>query len=248
MSIVQTRGPTYIFHHGDRERFSKTRPYIGMELEVAGARRESRDLLPKIAGEHNPDNLWYYYDDWVTNGWEFVTHPMSFRYIQTKWNGDEFLPALATEAGTTATHDMGNHIHISKEAFDNIGRRRLVDFHKANKLFIVPNVAGYENPRYAKFEGLTVTSGGKGIAVNMMAGNTIELRYFRTTLNPLRSRGYLEWTYALWDIAQRNKRIPMTADNVKEYLATHPEYENALAVVEGKETHALGRPVPRGLG
>jgi hypothetical protein len=190
--------------------------FLGTELEVSNPQKPSSktrdhfDILQKL-----PDWTFPKSDSSINRGFEIVSHPQSRSWLalhMREW--DSLLKDLraANYTSGTAKPSCGIHVHISKNAFSHL---RLYKF-----LFMVyshPNLMLRLSQRTKKdfVQWAHVKSGGKERkasaklkrdgttdhhkAINITNKNTIELRVFNGTTNPLGFRKNIECTLALFD-------------------------------------------------
>lgn len=184
-------------------------PFIGMELETnIEDECQLHDAAEYFLGGIEDDYL-VLKEDGSISGFEIVTHPADYR-VHLEMFPWEKLRRLS-DYGMSAWRNSGTgiHIHISKDAFARGSHLyKFMTFHDRNASAI-KKFAGRES-NYAKF-GKTYddnrvaqakkleTNYDRYVAVNLQPANTVELRYFRSSLLPSTGKGILEYSHALWD-------------------------------------------------
>jgi hypothetical protein len=167
-------------------------------------------------------------------GIEIVTHPMTWEYYREnieRW--DELLMNLrewggqAWRPGTT-----GLHYHMTKGAFSTFQLYKFTDFfYKKSAQNFVTAIAGrHGHERYARFnqrdsQGVKFTaknkhnaSGDRYAAVNLTNKNTVELRIFRGSLEPVMFHKNMEFLQAMFEFSRDTKPYDMVATKFAEYV------------------------------
>lgn len=105
---------TFTFYETNGEEYPL---YFGLEIELSGEKNSENEADTKALLEKLPENEFYAVHDGSINGVEIVSHPMSYKHIQTiDWNG---FFQLANKLGyDNGDHQAGLHIHISKDWFE----------------------------------------------------------------------------------------------------------------------------------
>jgi hypothetical protein len=187
--------PSMKFHKLSNE--NENAPFFGIELEVE--RKNSNGLKHKyMAGKIDHEHWYFKTDGSLTDGFEIVTHPMTFNYIQQ--NEKEFTNSLKllVENGYNSydANTCGMHIHISKNNFTTWHLYRFLKFFVENKEFIVSiSQRKMEKlKKWANIEDDNDTSliykakkkdgnNERYVAINLQNKATLEIRIFRGTLN-----------------------------------------------------------------
>lgn len=205
--------------------------YIGIEQELEprtrwGLRGEVWDMLDA----NDRGGLIYAKEDGsLVNGIELVTHPMSLFYFRTEYPWSLWAPGSGLGQYLRQSSRTGVHIHVSKDAFSKAHMYRFLAFHYLYPGFI-ETVAGrgsnsYTNVRPFRYPtDYRVLRGGlshaiisntsryaKGDsrgtsryqAVNVRNEDTLELRYFRSTVHNKRLLFYADWVEALYEYTEQ---------------------------------------------
>jgi hypothetical protein len=168
--------------------------YLGPEIEIetpySGGERCAR-----IAGSHLGDLGYLKEDSSIDNGFEIVTHPMSY-----EWALEHFpwrMLAELDDAGCCATADTGLHIHLSRDGFSSTCHTyRWMKFIYRNQSQVT-TLAGRTSAQWARFsddDRRAVRDYAKGKlgdryrAINTNNDDTFELRIFASSLDPQRVR------------------------------------------------------------
>ena len=221
-------------------------PYIGIEVET---NIDDEDNL-NDAAEFFLDGIENDYiilkEDGSINGFEIVTHPADYR-VHLEMFPFEKLRRLS-EYGMSAWSrtDTGIHVHISKNSFSSGSHLyKFMTFHDRN-YEAIQRFAGRRSS-YAKFgrmNGDNRVAMAKGqqtnydryVAVNIQPANTVELRYFRSSLRPATVKGIIQYSHALWQYTRdirANDAVSKRAldwtqfsawasDNIATYPDLHP--------------------------
>jgi hypothetical protein len=213
-------------------------PFFGIELEVE--RKNSKGLKHKYMAGMIQHEHWYFKTDGsLTDGFEIVTHPMTFNYIQQ--SEKTFIESLKklVENGYNSydANTCGMHIHISKANFTTWHLYRFLKFFVENKEFIVAiSQRKMEKlKKWANIEDDTDSSliykakkkdgnNERYVAINLKNSQTIEIRIFRGTLNINSFMKNIEFAHALFMYTKENKDV--TLDGFKSYIETSCDYSN----------------------
>ena len=225
---------------------SKEVPFFGIELEVERMDKSETsrgDMAKKIENK-----AWYFKNDGsLNNGFELVSHPLTFSYI--KHSAKDFESAL-NELSNNAynsynANTCGMHIHISKKAFGTWQLYKFMKFFAENVPFIVAisqrkmdklvqwaNIEDNDDNalmyKAKKKEG----NSARYVAINLQNYSTIEVRIFRGTLNFQSFMKNIEFVHALYMFTKECKII--TLDLFKEYIANSCEYSNLKKFIKLK--------------
>jgi hypothetical protein len=211
--------------------------YFGLELEVE--RDNSNVDVGKMAEKIVNEDVYYMKNDGSLNhGFEIVTHPMSFEFIQ-ETKATIFKPLLdkLIEAGYRSydSKTCGIHIHLTKKCFSTWQLYRFIKFFLDNRDFVtaISQRKIEQLDRWATIEEESndsiiykakKKSGNhrRYSAVNLQNDKTIEIRIFRGTLNYLSFLKNIEFCYALFNFSRDIKET--TVDAFKEYIEQSNEY------------------------
>lgn len=225
---------------------AKDVPFFGIELEVERMDKSETsrgDMAQKIENK-----AWYFKNDGsLNNGFEIVTHPLTFSYI--KHSAKDFENAL-NELSNSAynsynANTCGMHIHISKKAFGTWQLYKFMKFFAENVPFIVAisqrkmeklvqwaNIEDNDDNtlmyKAKKKEG----NSARYVAINLQNYSTIEVRIFRGTLNFQSFMKNIEFVHALYMFTKESKII--TLDSFKEYISNSCEYSNLKKFIKLK--------------
>lgn len=176
---------------------------FGFELEIESESctwSEGIDIVKKYLG----DFVYMKGDGSLNDGYEIVSYPFSFNYYQEAIDFG-FLKELKDIGYRSWTPETcGFHIHIARAGFESAGH--IWKF--ANLILQNPNswqkLAGRSGERWATFSMahnpvMKVLKGElspeRYVAVNMCNADTIEVRFFRGSLNETRIRSAIESIY-----------------------------------------------------
>ena len=229
--------PYAIFKIASNQVMKSDTLYFGLELEVE--RDESSVDVGKMAERIAKEDVYYMKNDGsLNNGFEIVTHPMTFEYIQ-EHKGDIFKPMLdkLIEAGYRSydSKTCGIHIHLSKKCFSTWQLYRFIKFFLDNRDFVtaISQRKIEQLERWATIEEESNDSiiykakkksgnSRRYSAVNLQNDKTIEIRIFRGTLNYLSFLKNIEFCYALFNFSRDIKET--TVEAFKEYIEHSNEY------------------------
>lgn len=192
--------------------------FMGFELEVAYGPADDDKAAMHAVSELG--TLAYLKEDGSVNGFEIVTHPMSYDYAMSgfPWHLLSELDELGMEADSTC----GLHIHVSKKGFTNPAHiYRWMKFFYRNRENIV-KIARRESSEWAKFspsarrEIKDYAKGKKGqdrySAINTQNRSTFEVRIFASSLDEADIKACL----GLVDATVEYTRQLTTADILKK--------------------------------
>ena len=228
--------PSMKFHKINFE--NENAPFLGIELEVE--RKNSKGLKHKYMAGLIEHEHWYFKTDGsLTDGFEIVTHPMTFNYIKRHENVfNESLKKLVENGyNSYDANTCGMHIHISKKSFNTWHLYRFLKFFVENKEFIVAisqrkieklkKWANIEDDNDSSLIYKAKKKEGNNeryVAINLKNSQTIEIRIFRGTLNSNSFMKNIEFAYALFMYTKENKDI--TLDGFKIYIESSCDYSN----------------------
>jgi len=213
--------------------------YFGIELEVEN--ELNNYSKNEMAEDITTDYLYCKNDGSLSDGFEIVTHPMTFDYINT--NKDKFVEMLNNlqNSGFRSYNSTtcGMHIHLSKHNFGGWHLYRFLKFFQDNKDFIIAiSQRKIENlQRWANLEDETNDSliykakkkcgnVSRYTAVNLSNSNTIELRIFRGTLNVNSFFKNIEFAQALYLFSRDYANECMNVIDFKKFIASDSRFQN----------------------
>lgn len=209
-----------VTHHGRLPNAVAQSPTLGWELETnfRGEYHEQSSMCEAgaraLLAAHPTDYL-YCKEDGSISGFEIVSHPATVEAHRLLLK-PEVLRQLATEfkqSSWTSVNGTGAglHVHIAKASFPKPSHvQRFQMFHYKNEEMI-KKFAGRDSRRWASFEkpdvGLSACSRGgrqhnRYVALNFWNEKTIELRYFRGSLDANTVLGVLEFVHSMWRYTQ----------------------------------------------
>jgi len=225
---------------------AKNVPFFGLELEVERMDKSETsrgDMAKKI--EHK---AWYFKNDGsLNNGFEIVTHPLTFSYIKHSAKEIEStLNELSNNAyNSYNANTCGMHIHISKKAFGTWQLYKFMKFFAENVPFIVAisqrkleklqqwaNVEDEDDSAIMYKAKKKDGNSKRYVAINLQNYSTIEVRIFRGTLNFQSFMKNIEFIHALFMFTKESKII--TLESFKEYISNSCEYSNLKKFIKLK--------------
>ncbi len=229
--------PMPIYQLATSQQMKSDTLYFGLELEVE--RDNSSIDVGKMAELIHNEKVYYLKNDGsLNNGFEIVTHPMTFEFIQEN-KATVFKPILdkLIQSGYRSydSKTCGIHIHLSKKCFSTWQLYRFIKFFIDNRDFVTSisqrNIEQLE--RWATIEEEADSSiiykakkksgnNRRYSAVNLQNDKTIEIRIFRGTLNYLSFLKNIEFCYALFNFSRDIKETTVAA--FKEYIEQSNEY------------------------
>lgn len=205
-------GPNPEIHYWDyrpRPQFHGKGPlFLGMELEVECSRGRRR---PGLIAEEGMGELGYLKSDGsLSNGFEIVTHPMSYPFFVRKFPWD-MLPRLR-DAGAEVGDGTGIHVHVSRAGFtDPVHQFKWLKWwHRSRDQ--VSHLAGRDSGRWAayrpedreavkdvckgrhsrgRWQDSDYWTADRYSAVNVTNPDTYEVRVFRSSLEPERVKSMI---------------------------------------------------------
>jgi hypothetical protein len=228
--------PSMNFHKLSNE--NENAPFFGIELEVE--RKNSNGLKHKYMAGMIKNEHWYFKTDGsLTDGFEIVTHPLTFNYIQQSEKSFTDSLKLLVENGYNSydANTCGMHIHISKANFTTWHLYRFLKFFVENKEFIVAisqrkmeklkKWANIEDDNDSSLIYKAKKKDGNNeryVAINLQNKATLEIRIFRGTLNINSFMKNIEFAHALFMYTKENKEISL--DGFKMYIQSSCDYSN----------------------
>lgn len=254
--------PHYMFHTAARVGPRRSGVlYMGSELELATYEFERvyRALAPLNVG-----HFWHYGTDGQV---ELRGDPATLAFYKRILPVEAQFAALRA-AGGLAGNGAGCHIHIDRSAFTDEQMYRFMRYHwvtgtdqaqmVAGRVthwavwYAAPALRGSYHAQHLRVGAdpiraladtrtyQTTTRGAVNTGSCIDEFGTVELRYFRSTLKPLRYLGYFEWIHGLREMckvaAQTN--VDLTPESVRAYFGAHEDkYPNAAGILAGSPDH-----------
>jgi hypothetical protein len=241
------------------------------EVEFRGHHTHSRrDGAQKVLDAMNVrdkgENVVYLKEDGsISNGFEIVSHPMTLDYAMNhvNWAGITALKRMGFESWNATS--CGLHIHMSRNAFaDDKHLFKFVKFIYSNRVDLVKFV-GRESS-YAKF-GLdnfvsswmdydTGTRSQKSLmsmlkdrdtnndrycAINIQNANTVELRFFRPSLNVTTVQAALQFCKASFDYTDMLSTKEVVGNNALAFMSFRKWVRNRIDKYEVLDTRITER-------
>lgn len=178
--------------------------FMGVELEIdKGGEYDKHASNILDVANRSCEHIYCKHDGSINNGFEMVSHPMTFDYHLNTMNWHEvFDTAIEMGYRSHQTKTCGLHIHVNRSAFGKdyetqeevIGRIVFFVEKHWNELLKFSRRTEANINRWASRYGISTTAKdtyknakdkhcGRYVAVNLENYNTIEFRIFRGTLN-----------------------------------------------------------------
>lgn len=201
--------------------------YIGIENEVAfpATRVKAKVKYCGMLQKNHPNESHFYVkrDSSVDNGFEIVTHPMTFDYFNNQFPVSD----LFIHRYTRSNDNCGMHIHMSKSAFGNAQIYKFMNFVHNNQDFITkvaertPNTYCNAIKKETFIYKAKDKSGSDRDQVNLIPKDTIELRIFRGAINEKQYRKNVEFAVCLFNFTKKCSVVDTTEAKFREYLAAN---------------------------
>jgi hypothetical protein len=219
--------PVLIFNRAKNEKKQKNKLFFGFELEIECPQESNCDSIAEEIKDVS-DLFYCKHDSSLQHGFEIVSHPMSWRFIQSK-RFQDVLTDLETclKDNNCISHDSGRcgfHIHASKRCFSTLHIYKLLHFasNSANRRFFldVSQRKEAQLDRWARLEdhGQSVISKAKDkrsddryTAFNLTR-QTIECRIFRGNVRKDRIMKNIEFYHA---IIEHTRQAPLKTAHEK---------------------------------
>jgi hypothetical protein len=220
---------------------------VGFELEVDfGARRDSANLV--AASIYNANNIYICKSDSSihrsNDTLEFVTRPMSMRYVWQKDNEiwDAINKIITAAYAPTKRNDMnenaGLHISLNRKAFTRVHLLRFCNFIYANIPFMT-FIGGRELNRwchstiYETIPDKINRDNDRYTAVNLTSKDRVELRLFKSKLNKEHILCCIELCHALY-LFTKDCSI-MDSTNLKKFIAFLDTYPGKVLLKKASQ-------------
>lgn len=202
----------------------------GFELEMEASSCDV-DEGAELANELYQKWCYLKYDGSLNNGFEMVSHPLSYKYMMDVFPFDSLKQLSDLGMRSSMTRTCGLHVHINKSFFSShpttMWRFMSMFYRNPDKW---KRVAGRENSNYANWseyeleqmlnytkglkEGRRVSNSDRYVALNLQNSQTIELRFFKGTLSPTALRARLEAVHAVAHYCDATKfSVPIKASH-----------------------------------
>lgn len=214
---------TFTFHKTNEEEHPL---YFGLEIELSGKTTCEDEEDTKALLEKLPENEFYAIHDGSINGVEIVSHPMSYKHIQTI-NWDSFFQLAKELKYDNEDHCAGLHIHISRDWFEGHQSEtltKIVYLVYKYKCRITEEIADREPNCYCEYDHSTIEAvndndifetykqfslkydneDGKYSAINIAHKDTYEFRVFDGVTNVSDLFKRVEFVYKLALVVREN--------------------------------------------
>lgn len=207
----------FTYYTGDLEKKTDDKLFLGFEIEVE-AKDAARETGARVVSEK--DFLYCMRDGSLDHGFEFASHPITFRWLQENFGQIGKVFAWLRDNGFKSyeTNTCGMHLHLSENAFSNLHLYKFLkliyDFPYLTKI-----VSERSDDRLAQWAGIEKEGGGdcvldkarskrnqvgdRHVAVNLNGGDTIELRIFRGTIDDDRFLKNIEFAVAAYNFTHK---------------------------------------------
>jgi len=170
------------------------------------------------------------FDDSLDNGIELIFNPMTIEYIRYSDNGiANIFNWLVKQDFISQKPTCGMHIHINKSAFHNDNHMndflRFIHFNKHALLRLSGRLSYAQINEYARFMSINSIKYGiipKYNAVNTYKENTLEVRFFQSTLDIDIFKYNIEIINAIFEYT---KSINLFTDYTIEYIEPEQVYK-----------------------
>jgi hypothetical protein len=212
--------PVPDFRRTERD-LEKRALHFGTEVEIEmHDRNDSRRVALAQIGEDDQQHKLFYCksDSCITNGFELVSHPFTFDWMNQHRDAFDAMFKLAKLMRGFESPGCGMHIHMSSDAFTNLHLFKFMRWFYTNRGFIraiarrpkgkLDEWASMEEPEPKKLLKYSLDKrNGLGLgraALNLGQRSTIECRIFRSTLSPTGYYGNIEFLQSLFDYTKNS--------------------------------------------
>lgn len=219
--------------------------FMGIELEIENEKNNIKN--GEMSEILDDSHLYFKTDGSLSDGFEIVSHPLSFEWI--KENKSKFSEMLnSCKENGFRSYDSttcGMHIHLSKKNFGAWHLYRFLKFFQENKDFIISiSQRKIDNlKRWANLEDETNDTliykakrkdgnNSRYVAVNLSNRATIELRIFRGTLNENSFFKNIEFAHSLYVFSRDFN--DMNLSNYKKFISENSEYSHLYKFIKLK--------------
>lgn len=206
--------------------------FLGVEWELYGCGESDSAAEDIFEGR---EKYWFFNTDGSLNenGFEAITHPCSPEVL-LEFDWDKMCQR-AVNWDCEEYKGAGIHVHVSREAFKNVGAiGHLIRFfdEQYDKIIELAKRDPYQAERWAKKLSLTSSekryfkkenyykkadySGDRYQAVNVQNQNTVEIRVFRTSTDPDHIRAIIQLVDVITDIAN-HERYHLTWNRIRNH-------------------------------
>jgi hypothetical protein len=202
--------------------------HYGFEIE---AENYGMNINEDIADLINNDLFYCKGDGSLNNGFEVVSQPMSFEYINgigRKKINSMLKKLRSNRMRSSMTNTCGMHVHISKKPISNLSLYKILKLFYENENFIFKvsrrNMESFQDfsslsdDQSLTEKALSKRSYDRYIAVNLMNENTIEIRIFKGTLKQSSFYANLEFCHAMIKYCEQESIMRVSPKNFIRYI------------------------------
>jgi hypothetical protein len=163
------------------------------------------------------------------NGVEINTIPMTLNYIQKTDYFLNFYKQVKNMLESYEQEETGIHIHISKNNLSKVDVMRIQQFiNDEVNLNYIKKMAGRNPNSYCEvnnqlklktYKSGVFNSKEKFLAVNILHKNSIELRIFKGTLNPITIHRQIEFCHALTNFVKNTSYLKLSSIDFIKYAS-----------------------------
>lgn len=205
--------------------YGEGKKYFGIEIEIDGGgedNEKAENITQNI--NYSKEHVYCKHDGSLDEGFEIVTHPMSYNYITKIKNDFRIMMEAAINEGYVShnAETCGLHIHVSRRFFGECEEQQDLHISKIlfliekhwNKMVIFSRRTEAQLNRWASRyceEGESLNSNnilekakisGRYHAINLENEHTIEFRFFRGTLKFNTFIATIQFVHHLTDLAK----------------------------------------------
>ena len=209
--------------------YERTDLYCGVELEINTKAKERRQLI----NDFITDSFFYFKNDASINvyGLEIVSHPGSLKYhLHNKWDK---LFHFFKNNNIENVRNCGLHFHFNRSAFTQDQIASLDYFINSDKSFI-ENIGGRKLNTFCKLFRKPLSEYGRQtfdryVALNLKNKNTVEMRFFNSTVDYFTFKERLMSAFALCEFARKyNSLCSDVQTNQQNYLKCFEKIKNKI--------------------
>lgn len=207
--------------------------FVGLEIEVEDRNRRSRETHADIAHKIMAELPFTYcmHDGSLECGFEIATMPLSWNWLRN--NEAKLKPIFDLRNDGFRSYDTtscGMHVHLSKDSFKNLHLYKFLRFFYDNPQFIMfvsqrsrvsklQRWASLESKESLKFKARQKRQKEhKYTAINLMHKDSVEIRVFRGTLNPISFFKNVEFCKAVMDFTRSHGLKDITVESFVHFL------------------------------
>jgi hypothetical protein len=212
--------------------------YFGIELEMECYGNDKYKLADRF-----PEFVYIKNDGSLDNGFEIVSHPMSYRWLMNHKSDWQTMLDLRKEGWRSFnTETCGMHIHLSKIAFGNHHLYKFMKLFYGNPDFILKISQRDSKSRLKRWSSVNLTEKAvrcrakekqtynhddRYTAVNLNRLETVEVRVFRGTLLAESFWKNIEFVKAAYEFSYKYNSNYMTEISFRKYLRINKkEFKN----------------------